>query len=735
MSTVLQERPAATQNKPPVKPPHRNWVKTPTVYQMEATECGAASLAMILGYYGCFIPLEQLRIDAGVTRDGCNARNILRAARKYGLSCKGYSYDLEKMLTLKTPCILHWNFNHFVVFEGIKGGCPYINDPAVGRRRLTMQDLDDCFTGIVLTFEKTPQLQTSRQKSSTGSFIRRRLRHEAPALGALLCAGLLLVAPGLIVPTLSQIFVDDILMGSSSDWLGPLLVGLILTTLYSLFFSWMRARILLDLQGKLSMLTSYRFLHHLLRLPVPFFEQRYAGDLVARVGSNDRINQFLTGSLAETVLNLMLSVFYLVLMLLYDPMLTLVGVSGVALALGAHFLCSRTLTTLSTKSQQDSGKLVGAFYAGLALTSTLKASGAENEYLSRLLGYYARTSSTEQHIGSRSQILSVIPEAISKLTNIIVLMVGGILVIRGDLTAGMLTAFQSLLSSFISPVSSLLSFFQQTQTLKADMNRVEDIEKYQVSPQFQPNDHLVDKEEKLSGFVELRNVSFGYSPMKPPLITDFNFKLEPGRTVALVGSSGCGKSTVSKLVSGLNAPWEGEVLLDGIPLQNLPAATLNSSVATVNQSITLFSGTIRENLTLWNHLAMEEDVLRAAKDACIHDVITSLPGAYDYRLTEGGTNLSGGQRQRLEIARALVMNPSILIMDEATSALDPMVEKQVLDNIRRRGCTCVMVAHRLSTIRDCDEIIVMKDGHIVERGTHEQLRDADGLYASLIRNA
>ena len=286
MSTVLQERPAATQNKPPVKPPHRNWVKTPTVYQMEATECGAASLAMILGYYGCFIPLEQLRIDAGVTRDGCNARNILRAARKYGLSCKGYSYDLEKMLTLKTPCILHWNFNHFVVFEGIKGGCPYINDPAVGRRKLTMQDLDDCFTGIVLTFEKTPQLQTSRQKSSTGSFIRRRLRHEAPALGALLCAGLLLVAPGLIVPTLSQIFVDDILMGSSSDWLGPLLVGLILTTLYSLFFSWMRARILLDLQGKLSMLTSYRFLHHLLRLPVPFFEQRYAGDLVARVGSN-----------------------------------------------------------------------------------------------------------------------------------------------------------------------------------------------------------------------------------------------------------------------------------------------------------------------------------------------------------------------------------------------------------------------------------------------------------------
>ena len=312
-------------------------------------------------------------------------------------------------------------------------------------------------------------------------------------------------------------------------------------------------------------------------------------------------------------------------------------------------------------------------------------------------------------------------------------MAGGVLVIRGQMTAGMLVAYNSLLGSFTEPVNQLVGFIQKIQTLRADMSRVEDIMKYETDEKFSGTE-TVPMTAKLSGEVELRNIAFGYSILEKPLVEGFCFQLNSGSSIAFVGASGCGKSTVSKIVSGLYIPWEGEVLMDGLSCRKIPKEIMASSVSTVSQSITLFSGTIRDNLTMWNRNVLEQDIITAAKDACIHDVITSKPGAYDFMLTEGGTNLSGGQRQRLEIARALVTNPSILIMDEATSALDPIVEKQIIDNIKRRGCTCIIVAHRLSAIRDCDEIIVMERGKIVQRGTHESLMAIEGHYQRLIRN-
>ena len=711
----------------------RTWVKTPTIYQMEATECGAASLAMVLGYYGCFIPLEQMRIETGVSRDGCNAKNILRAARKFGLTCKGYTKSVEDLVNMKPPCILHWNFNHFVVFEGFKGGHPYINDPAVGRRKLTMEDLDDAFTGIVLCFEKNDSFKKNKRSSTLLDFMRERLKGQKVSIGALLGTGLLLVVPGLVIPVFSQIFVDDILLSGSTDWLGALLAAMGGTLLFQLFFTWYRGEILLKLQSKMALVSAHKFLYRMFRLPISFFDQRYAGDLSQRVENNNNVSDFLAGELAETVLNAFVAVFYLILMLLYSPVLTGIGVAGVGISLVLSRIVAKQIANLSMKAQQDQGKMVGSFYSGLAITDTLKASGAENEYVARVLGHYARNAGTEQKLGKMQEVLSAAPQVISQTSGIIVLMIGGTLVIHGGLTAGMLVAFNQLLSSFSSPVNSLVGFFNKIQTLKADMSRVEDIQKYEMAHQFVP--HETERlEEKLSGDVELKGVSFGYSPLAAPLIKDFCFHVKPGQSVALVGSSGCGKSTVSKIISSLYDPWEGEVLFDGIPLNRIPANIISASVSTVSQSITLFSGTIRDNLTLWNKSVMEQDIVRAAKDACIHDTITKLPGAYDYRLSEEGLNLSGGQRQRLEIARALVLNPSILIMDEATSALDPIVEKEVMDNIKRRGCTCVIVAHRLSTIRDCDEILVMRHGEIIQRGNHESLMNEDGLYKTLISN-
>ena len=711
----------------------RSWVKTPTIYQMEATECGAASLAMVLGYYGCFVPLEQMRIETGVSRDGCNARNILRAARKFGMICKGYSKSVEDLGRIRTPAIIHWNFNHFVVFEGFKGGCPYINDPAVGRRKLTLEDLDDAFTGIVLVFEPGENFRKKKRIASLPGFVRKRLKGQRVAVAALVAAGLLLVVPGLVTPVYSQVFIDNILLGGSSDWLGALLVAMAGTVLFQCLFTWYRGLVLIRLQSKMALISAHKFLYRMFRLPISFFDQRYAGDLSQRVQNNNNVSDFLAGELAETVLNTFVACFYLVLMLIYSPLLTAIGVAGVGINVLVSHIISKKVATLSMKAQQDSGKMVGAFYSGLAITSTLKASGAENEYVSRILGHYARNAGTEQRLGKVQEVLSAVPQAISSSVGILVLMTGGTLVINGTLTAGMLVAFNQLLSSFTAPINELVGFISRIQTLKADMSRVEDIQKYNIAPQFKKRKYA-SISEKLSGDVHLKKISFGYSLLGEPLIREFSFHVQPGRSVALVGSSGCGKSTVAKIISSLYEPWDGEILMDGIPLRQVPPEIISASIATVSQDITIFTGTIRDNLTLWNKSIMEQDIVRAAKDACIHDTITRLPGAYDFKLTEEGQNLSGGQRQRLEIARALVLNPSILVMDEATSALDPIVEKEIMDNIKRRGCTCIIVAHRLSTIRDCDEILVMQKGEIIQRGTHEELRGQEGLYRLLISN-
>ena len=712
----------------------RTWVKTPTVFQMEATECGAASLAMVLGYYGCFVPLEQMRVETGVSRDGCNALNILKAARKYGMTCKGYSKTVDALADIPTPAIIHWNFNHFVVFEGFKGGQPYINDPAIGRRKLTMEELDASFTGIVLTFAPNEEFQKSKKPSSFSGFVRERMVGQEAAVAALVIAGLLLVVPGLVIPVFSQVFIDDILMGGNTQWLGTLLLAMLGTVLFQGLFTWYRGKVLIRLQSKMALISAHKFLYKMFRLPISFFDQRYAGDLSQRVQNNNSVSDFLAGELAETLLNIFVACFYLILMLIYSPLLTAIGLTGVALSLLLTNVISKHFFNYAMKVQQDFSKTVGVCFSGMASTSTLKASGAENEYVSRILGHYARNAQADQKMGKLQEILLAVPQAISAAVSILILMAGGTLVIQGALTAGMLVAFNQLLSAFTTPINKLVGFVNRIHTIKADMSRVEDIQKYQMASRYL-EDQFAPIDEKLSGDVAFEDVSFGYSPLAKPLIENFTFHVPSGCSVALVGASGCGKSTIAKIMSSLYEPWGGQVLVDGVPLQHIAPEIISASIATVNQSISIFSGTIRDNLTLWNNTIMEQDIIRAAKDACIHDAITKLPGAYDLKLAEDGQNLSGGQRQRLEIARALVLNPSILIMDEATSALDPIVEKQVMDNIKRRGCTCIIVAHRLSTIRDCDEILVMEHGHIVQRGTHDTLKDEDGLYRLLIQNA
>ena len=676
------------------------YVRTPTVFQMEATECGAASLTMIFAYFGKHLPLEQMRIETGVSRDGCNAGNIMRAAKKYGFECHGYRKEPAELKELTPPCIIHWNFNHFVVFEGFKGKYAYINDPAMGRRKITAEDFDEAFTGIVLTFKTTEKFQKEKKKGTMLSFVHHRIKGQGGVIGKLVFIGLLLVFPGLLLPVLSQIFMDDILVGGNRDWFLKFILFMVGTILLQTALTFYRSRILTKFQKKMVLLSAREFLERLFRLPISFFDQRYVGDLSSRVADNASVSNFLAGDLAETVLNIIVVIFYLILLMLYSIPLTLIALAAVLTNMIVIKLTSDKIASYSTKLQQDAGKLSGVVCAGINITSTLKASGAENEYIGRILGYNAKVIATEQNMSRIQQITNAIPEAVKMLADVLILLCGGYFVIHGSMSIGMLVAFTALFGSFFDPIEKLAGFVKNIQTSKANINRVEDIMKYPVDDKYTLDIPKADRKTKLNGSV----------------------------------ASGCGKSTVSKVISGLYKPWTGQILFDGIPSETIPNEILNASVSTVSQNITLFSGSVRDNLTLWNKNISEADMVAAAKDACIHDIISQKPGGYDYRLDEGAANLSGGQRQRLEIARALATNPTILIMDEATSALDPIVEKQIMDNIKRRGCTCVIIAHRLSAIRDCDQIIVMESGKIVQRGTHTELALTEGHYQKFIKN-
>ena len=712
-----------------------NRKKVPTILQMEAVECGAASLAMICAYYKKFLPLEQLRVDCGVTRDGVKASNMMKAARRYGFQARGFRKEPADLKTMPLPAIIHWNFNHFVVLEGFAGDQVFINDPGSGPRTVSEEEFDLAFTGVILTFEPGPEFQPSGKKNSFIDSLRDWLSGSRVAITYLILIGLLLVIPGLIVPAFSNIFIDDILLGGKSNWLKPLLWGMGAVVILQAVLTWLQQHYLLKMETKTAVSNAGKFFWHIFRLPVEFFQQRSVGDITNRMQSNDQVAAFLSRELAETAIGLLTIVFYFVVMLQYSVVLALVSLLMASLSIAYLLYSSNKIETLNKKLLQDKGKVMGFSVSGLYIIETLKASASESDFFAKWSGYHAKEINSQQRLGKTTQVLLQLPEFLSEFANVIVLFVGGLIIINGHLTIGSLIAFQGLLGSFMTPVNGLTQMGMDMKHVQGDINRLEDVFKYNLDENVSREVEVENQDEayqQLEGYIEVKDLSFGYNPWDPPLIENFNFCLKPGSRVALVGGSGSGKSTIARLISGIHEPWSGEILFDGQPRENLPRSVMVNSMAVVDQDITLFDGTIKENLTMWDTTISEFSIIRAAKDACIHDDINIRDKGYDHRVSEGGANFSGGQRQRLEIARALAGNPSILVLDEATSALDAHTENLVDENIRRRGCTCLIIAHRLSTIRDCDEIIVMDRGKIVERGTHDELKNAGGLYAQLI---
>ena len=708
--------------------------KVPVVMQMEALECGAASLAMICAYYNKWIPLEQIRVDCGVSRDGANAKNLLVAARSYGFTAKGYRYepdDLKK--NGKFPCIIHWNFNHFVVLDGFKGKKAVINDPAKGNYTVSMETFDKSFTGICLMFEPNENFVPSGKRKSVLSFAVKRLSGAKVAVVFVVFTTLISALIGVITPAFSRIFMDRLLTHESPDWFYPFLIALSAMSALQLVISALETYYSNRINGKLATVGSSTFLWKVLHLPMEFFSQRLAGDIQGRQGSNAGIANSVVNTFAPLALNAIMMVFYLVVMIRYSWILTLVGLSSLVINAWMSSIISKKRVNITRVSMRDAGKVAGATVAGVEMIETSKASGAENGFCERWAGYQASVNAQKVKYAKINQYLGMIPSVVSTITGIVVLTLGVWFAMEGTFTVGMIMAFQGVLSSFSAPATTFISAGQTIQEMRTQMERVEDVMEYSEDDCYKTE----VKEEsfaKLKGNIELKNITFGYSRLSDPVIKDFSLNIKPGQRVALVGTSGCGKSTISKLVSGLYQPWSGEILYDGKHLSEIDRDVFTGSLAVVDQEITLFEGTIAENIKMWDNSIEDFEMILAARDSQLHEEIMRRDGGYNYRIAEGGKDFSGGQRQRLEIARVLAQDPSIIILDEATSALDAKTEYDLVKAVKDRGITCIVVAHRLSTIRDCDEIIVLDHGVAVERGTHEELYAKGGKYTHLVSN-
>ena len=705
-------------------------VRVPEVLQLEAVECGAAALVMVLAHFGRWVTLEQARIDCGVSRDGSKASNILIAARRYGMVAKGYRKEVSGLADLPMPLVIHWNFNHFLVLEGMAAGQAFLADPASGSRVVSMEEFGDAYTGVAISLRPGDGFVPGGDRPRPLAAILRRLAGTQGALLLIDLLALTLVIPAVAIPAFAKVFIDGVLVGGQSSWLRPLVIGMVLTAILRGLLVMFQQRLLIRIQNRISVTGAARFMWHMLRLPMPFFGQRHPGDIATRIAATDRLAAVLSGDLSQAMLDVATTLVLGLVMLAYDPLLGSIAVAALAPNVALLKLVGERQRRFSQRQGAEESKLHSASVGTIETIETLKASGLEAQAFERWAGYQAKLLDVRRELAVAEIWINTAPTVLRALATVLILAVGTGRVLAGAMSIGTLVAFLTLAESFAEPVGRFVGLAGRMREAGVDVGRIDDAFNAAVDPQV---DRVDDGDAPtIRGEVELRGVSFGYSRLEPPLIEDFSLHLQPGMRVALVGGSGSGKSTVAKLLGGLATPWAGEILIDGRPLDAMSSADRARTMASVDQEVFLFEGSVRDNLSLWDGSVDERRLVAALSDAALLEDIVSRPGSLDTPVAEGGVNFSGGQRQRLEIARALVADPAVLILDEATAALDATTEKQIDERLRARGATCVIVAHRLSTVRDADEIIVMRRGRIVERGTHDALIARDGEYAALI---
>lgn len=709
--------------------------KVPVVMQMEALECGAASLDMILGYYGLFLPLSQVRKDCGVSRDGSNMKSIYLAAVSYGLEVHAFRYNYEELKTAVTyPCIIHWEYKHFVVLDGYRKGKFIVNDPARGILSIPEEMFEQSYSGMCLTFAPTDKFTPGGKPDSVLDFTKQRLKGTGPMTAMILLSTFIMTVTGILVPVFPRLFVDNILAGRVTTGAVRLFfIGFLLVVAVRVIVSWIKSAYLIKMEGKMAICSSTRFIWHILRLPMDFFSQRLPADLLNRSSSNATITSTLILTFAPLALDFAAMIFYLALMINYSLPLALIGVASVFINMAVSLFVSKKRVNLSRVQMKNASLLANTGMAGMSMIETIKASGAENGYFSNWADLQAACNEDRVRLNDMNMLYGQIPSLISSVTGNIILCIGVGFIISGNWSMGLVSAFTGYLSAFANPASALIRATQSFQEMRTAMERINDVLDYPADIDFEMEvrDDRVTY-EKLSGAVEFRNVTFGYNRLRPALITDFSMSVRKGQSVAFVGGSGSGKSTLAKLATGLCKPWSGEILYDGKTIGEIRRSIFTASVSSVDQDISLFSDTIGHNITMWDNTIPESSLADAARNAQIYDDIMVRENGFESRLTEKGNNFSGGQRQRIEIARALASDPTLMIMDEATSALDAETEFHVMESVRARGITTIIISHRLSTIRDCDEIIVLKGGVVIDRGSHDELMQRCEYYAGMI---
>ena len=701
---------------------------------MEAVECGAACLAMVLGYFGRFVSLDTLRVACGVSRDGSNAANIVRVAEQYGCRAAGYRKSADDVLKGSLPAILFWNFNHFVVLEGASNSHVFINDPGIGHRTVSLSEFRDSFSGIVITIEPGESFEPGGKPDRPVVQLLRQAGAYRLQLAFVLLLGSLLAVPGFVIPNFAGVFVDDVLLGHQREWLAPLVTALLLAVLAQTALTWLKDSVLLRIETHMAASRSAAFLWHVLRLPSRFFGLRYLGDITSRIVNVQTLAQTVSSDLGTAAINLFTASVLFVLMMFLDHVLALIAAGGAVINVIVLRALHKTRLETSIRLNVEQGKLFGTAVIGLRTIESLKAGGREDDFFAKWSGYHARAVTTEQLLSRLDQLTALVPALIATGTMAIALWIGGARVMDATLTLGSFIAFQALFSALLAPVQQMVNSAGQIQSVAADLTRLNDVLEHPPDWRHAATGEAVAP-DRTAISLKFQNVTFGYSPLAPPLIEGLDLEIRSGGWVALVGKSGSGKSTIGKLASGLYTPWSGSVLVEGRDIRSIERRQLADLLGSVDQEIVLYAGSLRDNLTLWDSSVPQRELVKAARDAQIFDLIASKAKSFDAAVEENGRNFSGGERQRIEIARALVRNPGLLVLDEATSALDPETELKIVTALKARRMSCLVIAHRLSTVRDCDEIIVLEDGRVVERGTHQELLAVRGAYDRLIKES
>jgi NHLM bacteriocin system ABC transporter peptidase/ATP-binding protein len=715
--------------------PHR--AKVPTVLQQAAVECGAASLGMVLASMGRWELLSTLREQCGVNRDGASAVQIVTAASEYGLEYEARRGDATDLDGIAVPAIIWWHRSHFMVLEGFHGGKFYVNDPARGQYAVDADDFVAGYSGAALTFTKTAEFKTGGHKFRVTPALMRRLTNSKLGVNFAIIAGVLAMLLGLVSAPVASIFINEVLGQNANGVLIPLIITLLAIGIFRAGLTMLEYGVISRLQAKLTLVGDAGFIATLMRMPMTFFLERSIGDLSQRVSYNASVASLLASQMASAGIALLGAIGYAALLLYYNIWIGSVVIILSLLNVVVLRMVMNKRTTIQGRVVRRQNQLRGTTTQAIQGIETIKATGMEDDMFKSLTGQQADYISASAALVPSSSLLVAVPVFLFSLTSASILVLGGYFTITGSFTLGALLAVQALAVNLNSPIQTLMSTGSQLQVITSSLNSLDDVLANGESERFnrsalRPGDSFA----QLSGRITLKDVSFGYGDKAPLVLDSFSLELEPGKRIALVGGSGAGKTTIGNLASGLYLPRSGEVLYDGKPMSEYPIGVIERLLSKVDQSIVLFEGTVRENVTLWDTTVPEEDIRRALADAQILDDVLAREGGIDCTLEENGRNFSGGQCQRIEIARALVLNPRAIILDEATSALDDITEKNVDDALRRRGVACLIIAHRLSTIRDADEIIVLgRGGKVLERGSQDSLMALNGTYAAMVNAA